>query len=117
MRSAATLTERPQPRATGGIDPERVGDEHVPEARVGEDLGLGDGGDGYADCAGAGLAGGDLAALVGLDVWPERHAPIACQLRHRLHVPVEHAEIDGEIRRGPGKRLVGHRTSFHGTRA
>ena len=110
----ATLAERSQPRAAGTVYPQWVGDEHAVAAGFGEDLSLGDGRDRDTDGACLELAGGDLTALVGLDVRSEGHSPITCHCRHRLQVPAEHVEIDGKVRRRSGKRLVGHVTSFHG---
>lgn len=97
---ARAFREGPQAPPSLVVDPQGVGDEHVVEARVDEDLGLTDRRDGDAVRRRVTLHRGDLRHLVRLDVRPQRDTGVTTQARHGVDVAFEHVEVGDEAGRG-----------------
>ena len=66
--------QRVEPAAAGVVQPQRIGDQHVLDAVVDEDLGLAQGGHRQPDRSRLQLQPGDLHALVRLRMRPQCHA-------------------------------------------
>jgi DNA-binding YbaB/EbfC family protein len=97
--------ERAQPGRLGLVQPQRIGDEEVlRHPRPREDLRLADRRHRQPDRPGVELAPGDLRALVGLGVRPERAAALGGGPRHPGDVAVQHVGVDDQ--RGGGHALV-----------
>jgi hypothetical protein len=93
---------------------DRIRDEQVREAGVGEDLGLADRGDRQTDRAGVDLATSDGDALVRLRVRPKGDASPAHEPRHRSDPLVHPVEIDDDRRRVErGYGIVIHQSLRH----
>ena len=71
----------------------------VTPALIDEHLCLAELGAGQSDRTRLELQAGDVRALVGLGVWPQRHAIAGRERRHLGDVALEHVEIDGDERR------------------
>ena len=94
-RQAHAVRKREQPASLVLAD-RGVGEKHVVEARLGEDLGLADLGERQAACARRALQRRDRGALVGLGVRPQPHSGLARPRGHALDVPLEHVEVDDD---------------------
>ncbi len=103
-----------QPVELGGAR-DLVADEHVGDAALDQDFGLGDLLDALADRAMGDLAQRDLRALVGLGVGPQPDAMSLRIGRHGDEVALEGVEIEDEGRRVDlGETLAGLRRRVQG---
>ena len=93
---------------------DRVADEQVLDAVIGEDLGLADGGNSQPDGPRGELAAREGEALVRLRVGPQRDAALVHQLGHPADPRVDPIEIDDDGRRVErGGRLVVEESAHH----
>ena len=101
-----------QPFGLGPGGDDRVRDEQVVDAALGEDLGLADRGDGQPDRAGGELASPELEALVRLRVGPQGDAALAHSGGHPVDPRLDAIEVDDDGRRVERRRSR-HRGRAH----